>query len=190
MVNVGIVFGRFQILHLGHMEYLAQAKKMCKHLIIGISNSDPWMGQYDVNCPHRSELLSNPLTFFERLEMIKGALIENGINLSEFTIVPLPINYPERIKYYIPFDGTFIITIYDKWGEKRKQILDDLGYKILVLWTRHDSSRITSGTEIRNKILKGEEWKHLVSETVFDFITENKIDLRIRNIAEDLKSNK
>ncbi|WP_199413554.1 hypothetical protein [Coprococcus sp. AF21-14LB] len=40
MVDVGVIHGRFQILHLKHMEYLLAAKMRCKKLYVGISNPD------------------------------------------------------------------------------------------------------------------------------------------------------
>ena len=38
--KTGVIHGRFQCLHLKHMEYLMAAKNQCKRLIIGISNPD------------------------------------------------------------------------------------------------------------------------------------------------------
>ena len=37
---IGVIHGRFQMLHHGHMEYLLAGKKRCQRLIIGISNPD------------------------------------------------------------------------------------------------------------------------------------------------------
>ncbi len=40
MVEIGAVQGRFQGLHIGHMEFLLEAKKRCRFLFIGVSNYD------------------------------------------------------------------------------------------------------------------------------------------------------
>ena len=40
MTRTGIVNGRFQVLHLKHMEYILAAKMRCDKLYIGITNPD------------------------------------------------------------------------------------------------------------------------------------------------------
>ncbi len=180
MVNTGAAFGRFQIFHLGHLEYLLEAKKRCRHLIIGITNPDPEITQYDRSCPHRSELQANPFTYYERLKMVEGAMLENGIPREEFTIVPLPVNYPDRILYYLPADARMLLTIYDDWGWERKRIVEKLGYDTEILWIRTDDTRITSGTEVRKRIGKGEPWEDLVPAVVYRYIMENNLDKRLR----------
>ena len=172
MIKTGIIFGRFQMLHLGHLEYLLEAKKLCSHLVIGISNPDPGVIRYDDACPHRSGDAANPLTFFERMQMIEGSMLEAGVERSEFTIVPMPINYPERIPYYVPKDGEFLLTIYDDWGWERKRIIEELGYRTQVLWIRDDSTRVSSGTEIREMMAMGEDWSHLAPPFVYRYAKE------------------
>lgn len=180
MVETGLVFGRFQMLHLGHMEYLLEAKKLCKKLVIGVSIPDPGVIRFDEACPHRSADTANPLTFFERQQMIEQAMVEAGVDRNEFTIVPMPINYPERIRYYVPEDGEFFLTIYDDWGWERKKIIENLGYKVTVLWIRTDETRISSGTEIRQMMLEGKDWSHLAPPAVYQFAKEHKLAERIR----------
>lgn len=183
MLDTGIVFGRFQMLHLGHLEYLLEAKKLCRHLVIGVSNPDPGAIKYDDACPHRSLDTANPLTFYERLQMIEGAMVEAGVDRSEFTVVPMPINYPDRIRYYVPEDGEFLLTIYDDWGWERKKIIENLGYRTQILWIRDDSSRVSSGTEIREMMVKGEDWSHLAPPSVYRFAKEHRLAERIKGAA-------
>ena len=38
MDKVGVIHGRFQLLHNDHMKYLLAGKQRCEHLIIGICN--------------------------------------------------------------------------------------------------------------------------------------------------------
>ncbi|MEG0356005.1 MAG: nicotinate-nucleotide adenylyltransferase, partial [Lachnospiraceae bacterium] len=40
MVKIGLIHGRFQVLHLKHMEYILAAKMRCNTLYIGITNPD------------------------------------------------------------------------------------------------------------------------------------------------------
>lgn len=190
MRKTGVAFGRFQILHLGHLEYLLEAKKRCEHLIIGITNPDPEITRFDETCPHRSEAQANPFTFYERLRMIEETMTEAGIFREEFTIVPMPINYPERIRYYIPDDATVLLTIYDEWGWERKKIIENLGYELEILWMRTDDTRITSGTEVREKIARKESWKDVVPEAVYRYIKEHNLEERLSGGPEMDEENK
>lgn len=101
MVRIGVVHGRFQPLHIGHLEYFLAAKKKCDFLIVGITNPDPSLTKPDESNPHRSLDTSNPFTYFERYTMIKESLLEAGLKRDEFDIVPFPINFPDLIKYYV-----------------------------------------------------------------------------------------
>ena len=76
---VGVIHGRFQMLHYGHMEYLLAGKERCERLIIGISNPDVTLVKFNDANPHRSAASSNPLSFFERYEMIRLAMLEAGV---------------------------------------------------------------------------------------------------------------
>lgn len=178
-MKVGVIHGRFQMLHLGHMEYLLEGMNRCERLVIGICNPDPDMSSFSVNNPHRSSIIANPLTYFERMEIIKQAMLDSGINQSKFDIVPFPINFPDKIKYYVPKDAIYFMTIYDAWSIEKKIKLEQLGYQVEVMWKRDNSQKLTSGSEVRNKIAKGEEWKYLVPNATYTYIKKYKIDQRI-----------
>ena len=181
-VPVGVIHGRFQPLHLGHMEYLLAGKKRCKFLIIGITNPDPGMTADHPANPQRSLPVSNPFTFHERLLMVRESLLEAGIRRNEFDIVPFPINYPEMLKYYVPMDARFFVTIYDEWGRAKVALFHSLGLDVEVMWERAASERLTSSTEVRRLIGTGGEWQHLVPPAVVRIIQELKLDRRIRDI--------
>ena len=118
--EIGVIHGRFQILHNDHIKYLMAGKDLCKYLVVGITNPDPLLTRDSDANPHRSKPLANPLTYFERYLMTQAALLEQGLSLTEFSIVPFPINVPELIKYYVPLDAIFFLTIYDDWGRQKK----------------------------------------------------------------------
>lgn len=167
-VPVGVIHGRFQGLHLGHMEYLLEGKKRCDFLWIGITNPDPGLTAFDASNPSRSEKSSNPFTYFERLSMIRDAMLEAGIPRTEFEIVPFPINVPDAVKHYVPLSAKFFVTIYDEWGQRKIEILRNLGITdIDVMWTRTMEERFTSGSEVRKLILKNDKkWETLVPPSV------------------------
>ncbi|TGY91157.1 nicotinate-nucleotide adenylyltransferase [Petralouisia muris] len=183
--KTGVIHGRFQMLHKGHMEYLLAGKERCQHLIIGICNPDPILTKYSDANPHRSLPLSNPLTYFERYQMIQGSLLENNISMEEFDIVPFPINYPELLSNYAPKDAKYYMTIYDQWSMDKKAALEEYGYHVEVMWQRTNEQKFTSGTEVRRRMVAGESWHHLVTDFVYRYVKEHKIDIRIRQIAAE-----
>lgn len=167
----GLVLGRFQPIHLGHVEYLEAAKARCEHLIIGITNHDLTSLDVSVENMARSRSDSNPFTYFERYRMIEGACLERGWTYEDFVIVPAPITRPAALPQYFPSiaESTFYVTIYDAWGEARKAKLESLGFEVVVLWYRTMAERITSGTSVRELIRAGEGgWEHLVPKAVVD----------------------
>lgn len=187
MDSIGVIHGRFQMLHKGHMEYLIAGKKRCEHLVIGIANPDLTLTRFNSANPHRSESSANPLTYFERYQMLQGALIEYGIVQSSFDIVPFPINYPELLFNYVPSDARYYITIYDRWGEEKKRTLEQLGCNVEVMWKRTPEERFTSGTYVRQCIADGLPWKHLVPEFVYQYTVDHKINTRICEMANQIR---
>ena len=184
MDKIGVIHGRFQILHIGHMEYLLAGKERCEHLLIGIANPDISLTKYSDANPHRSTSLANPLTYYERFQMISQAMLVSGIDRSSFDIVPFPINYPELLFNYVPLNAKFYMTIYDDWSKEKQLSLQKLGCDIDIMWTRTNEEKVTSGTEVRNLIIYKKPWDHLVPKSVYEYITENGIDKRIRNMGD------
>jgi len=176
----GVIHGRFQMLHNGHMEYLLEAKRRCEYLIIGISNPDVTVTRFSEANPHRSQARSNPLTYFERFEMLQGAMLEAGVPREEFDIVPFPINCPELLFNYVPRDAVYYMTIYDDWSLQKKAELEKLGCSIEVMWQRSNDEKEISGTEVRELIIAGQPWQHLVPRFVYDYSLRCGLDVRLR----------
>ena len=128
MTDLGVIHCRFQLpLHNDHLKYLLVGKARCKHLVVGITNPDPILTKDDSTDPQRSDPTSNPLTFFERYQLIEASLEEANIAHSDFSVAPFPINFPELNKYYVPLDAVFYLTIYDQWGRKKLETFKALG---------------------------------------------------------------
>ena len=187
-MKTGVIHGRFQGLHNGHMEYLLTAKKRCDFLVIGITNFlgnavDSEISRID---DHRLSEEGNPFSFYERLEMISGALIEAGVPREEFTVVPFPIENPEQIKNFVPGNAVYFMTIYDEWGKEKKKRLEELGLSVEVMWERTEAQKPISGSLVRERIKSGKEWKNLVPPFVYNYITGNKfISLKPIQISKE-----
>ena len=180
--EVGVIHGRFQVLHNDHIKYLMAGKELCKYLVVGITNPDPSLTRDSDANPHRSTPLANPLTYYERYLMTQAALLEQGLRLTEFSIVPFPINVPGLIKYYVPLDAIFFLTIYDDWGRQKKDYFQSLGLKIHVLWEVPLEQKGLSSSDIRDLMRKGEKWEHLVPSSVVNLMTQWNIAQRLKEI--------
>jgi len=179
-VRIGVIHGRFQPPHLGHMEYLLAGKSRCQFLLVGIANPDPGLTANDSANPSRSLPSSNPFTYYERLLMVRDSLLGAGVSREEFEIVPFPVNYPQLIRYYVPMDARFFLTIYDEWGRAKLEMLRSLGVEVDVMWERSMPDRFTTSTEVRRLMAAGGTWEHLVPLAVARIIHELGLDKRIR----------
>jgi nicotinamide mononucleotide adenylyltransferase len=177
--KLGVVHGRFQIFHLSHLKYVLAGKRRCKKLIVGITSPDPFISPVQMVDPDRGKLTSNPCTYYERAEMIEAALLEADVKLHEFQIVPFPIEFPERIKYYVPIWADFYITIYDDWGEEKLTRLQNLNFNVIVLW-RSPVKSLTA-TMVRQAIAERTDWKKYVPPSVAEKIISLGIENRLIN---------
>jgi nicotinamide mononucleotide adenylyltransferase len=166
MTDTGVVHGRFQLFHLDHLKYVLAAKERCRHLVVGITNPDPTLTKFDAADPHRSSEVDNPLTFYERYLMLREVLLEQGLDYRDFSLVPLPINFPELYHYYVPLDATFFLTIYDEWGERKLALFTSLGLKVDILWRKPASEKGLTATAVRRLMGLGQPWEHLVPPAV------------------------
>ncbi|MFH1217297.1 MAG: nicotinate-nucleotide adenylyltransferase [Pseudomonadota bacterium] len=182
-MKVGVIHGRFQLLHNDHLKYLLAGKERCDHLVIGITNPDPTLTHDDTADPGRSSRTSNPFTYYERYCMVRAAMAEQGA-LEEISIVPFPINFPDLYRYYVPLDAVFFLTIYDDWGEKKLRMFQQLGLFTEILWRRPSSEKGLSASAVRRKIVCKEEWHHLVPLSVARLVETMHLRQRLlENVA-------
>ncbi|MBU1231459.1 MAG: nicotinate-nucleotide adenylyltransferase [Proteobacteria bacterium] len=181
--KVGVIHGRFQLLHNDHMKYLLAGKKRCDHLVVGITNPDPSHTRNDPADMSRSSMASNPLTYYERYCMVREALAEQGLHDS-ISIVPFPINFPDLYQHYVPLDALFFLTIYDAWGEKKLTLFQELGLNTEILWRKKQTEKGLSATDIRGKIINNEEWEQFVPPAVVLFVKKHHLAERFFALRE------
>ncbi|MBO5461500.1 MAG: nicotinate-nucleotide adenylyltransferase [Ruminococcus sp.] len=180
MIEKGVVFGRFQIFHLKHMEYLLAAKMRCKKLYIGITHSDITAfgatNDLDMNGGTKRD---NPMTYLERLEMIQKAVEDFGIQKDAYEIIPFPISYPELIAQYAPTDAVYYMNICSEWDEAQYEILKKMGLNVEVLIRKAPEEVVVSSAKIRKAMVEGKEWKQFVSKSVSEYLIQKEIDKRV-----------
>lgn len=160
----GMVHGRFQPFHTGHLHYTLEALRRSEHLIIGITNPDPAETQREVTDMQRHTPEANPFTFFERQWMIRAALVEAAVELSRVSIVPFPIHAPERWSYYCPKETVQFIRVFSEWGRTKVSRFQAAGWPVDVL--DPGATKQESGSTVRRCLAQGQGWEQLVPRGV------------------------
>jgi len=180
--KIGVAFGRFQPFHNGHLEYILTAYEKSEYLLVGISNPDPSTIKFHPDSAHRSSSFSNPFTFFERFLMVRDTLLNLGIDRNTFDIVPLAINCPELIEYYVPKDATILLSIYEKWGHSKKMIFEELGFWVENIFNKTEKDKLVIGRDLRQKIIHDNKWNHLVPKPVYELMASQNLANRLKDI--------
>ena len=149
-----LVIGRFQPFHKGHLEVIRAISKECDSVTIGIGSA-----QF-------SHTLDNPFTAGERHLMISRALKEEG--LDNYFLVPIvDVNrYAVWVAHVVSLVPPFK-AIYSN-NPLTRRLFTEAGYEVrgAPLFNRE----AYSGTEIRRRMVTGEEWKHLVPKATVKVI--------------------
>jgi nicotinamide-nucleotide adenylyltransferase len=170
------------VLHNDHLRYLLSGKALCNHLVVGITNPDPFMTKDESVDPARSDPAANPLTYYERSIMMQQVLMDAGLNRYEFTVVPLPINLPERYRYYVPMDAVFFLSIYDDWGRRKLKYFQSLNLFTHVLREVSPDQKGISAKDVRRRMISGQAWEHLVPAGVAPLIRKWRIQKRLQQL--------
>lgn len=165
-VRYGMIHGRFQPFHRGHLEYMRHALQQSEHLIVGITNPDPSLIVEERESAHRHQAEANPFTFFQRLTMVRQVVIDEGIDLAKVSIISFPIHHPERWPFYVPRGVVHFVTVFSDWEWKKVNRLRSEGYRVEVL----NLPRLTSATEVRRRLEQGQNWEELVPKGVASVI--------------------
>lgn len=158
MVRRGLFVGRFQPFHKGHLQAVRDILGEVDELVIVVGSA-----QYS----HR---IDNPFTTGERLVMIRKALEEAKIDLERIWIVPVPDVHIHMVwvsvveGYTPPFD-----VVYSNEPLTRRLFIE-AGYEVKPI--RFHKREVYSATEIRERMLRDENWEELVPESVAKFIRE------------------
>ncbi len=183
----GMVHGRFQPFHRGHLQYVLSALQRCSHLIIGVTNPDPSMIVQEQTDPDRHRPEANLFTFFERQWMIRAALMDEGVELTRISIVPFPIHHPKRWLYYCPRETTQFLRVFSAWSEEKRRRFQEQGWAVEVLDS--GSGKDVSGSEVRRRLREGQEWRGYVPPAVAVVLDQIKASERVRNVEAVREAN-
>jgi nicotinamide-nucleotide adenylyltransferase len=185
---LGVIHGRFQVLHHDHLRYLLAGQRLCEHLVVGVTNPDPVLTRQVAADPRRGTALANPLTYFERQVMVGAALTAAGVPAGSFSVVPLPITSPELYRYYVPLEAVFFLTICDDWGRQKKAWFEELGLTVHVLWDVPPEHKGQQASDIRERMARNEPWQNLVPPAVAALLAAWGIPSRLARLAAEAES--
>jgi cytidyltransferase-like protein len=160
----GMIHGRFQPFHNGHLEYLRAARPLCETLIVGITNPDPTTILEDPASEHRHLPEANPYTFFERLLMVRDVIAAEGIKADDAIVIPFPVSSPERWRYYLPPDVVHYVRVFSDWEQSKVDRLREHGYRVEVL--HPGIEKAIEASEVRRRMATAEDWRSLVPASV------------------------
>jgi nicotinamide-nucleotide adenylyltransferase len=172
----GMIHGRFQPFHNGHLEYLRGAAERCEEVFVGITNPDPERIRPEASDPLRHLPESNPYTYVERLLMVKAAAQDAEIDLARLHAIPFPVNEPELWHAYVPDDVVQFIRLFSDWGGTKLDRLRDAGYEVVVL--DEGAEKEVSGADVRAALREGGEWESLVPPGVAQVL--KRLERRVR----------
>jgi len=162
----GLLIGRFQPFHLGHLDALHFALSKVDKLWIGLGSS---------NKPIEK---NNPFSAEERKQMILDSIDDSIKNKIEIYFIPDFENHQkwaEHIDTIVPkFDIIFTNDemteyLYSKRGKKVSSIP----------FTKRD---ILSGTNIRDLIISDQKWEDLVPYGTKKFLNQISAKQRLKNL--------
>lgn len=162
----GLLIGRFQPFHLGHLGALHFALSKVDKLWIGLGSS---------NKPLQK---NNPFSAEERKEMILSSIDESIQQKIQIYFIPdleNHIKWIELIDALIPkFD---IIFTND---ELTRHLYSKRDVEVLPIpFVKRD---ILSGTNIRNMIISDQKWEDLVPEGTKNFLYKTSAKQRLKNL--------
>lgn len=168
--KIGLMIGRFQPVHLGHLKGIQEILSEMDDLIILIGSAQ------------HSHSLNNPFTAGERIMMVHAALKESKLDLSRIFIIPLQDTNDNRIwvAHLVTSVPRFDIAYTHNPLVKRLLYESGIEVKSTSFWNRETYN----ATEVRNRILNGGNWEELVPQSVVAIIKDISGVERIQQIAE------
>lgn len=165
----GILIGRMQPVHNGHMQVINKILQEVDEIIIGIGSAQ------------LSHELKDPFTAGERVVMISQALAEANVDPSRYYIIPMQdINFNAIWSSHVKMLTPPFSIVYSG-NPLVKQLFREDGFEVRQP-PLYDRIRL-SGTEVRRRILEGENWKELVPKATVDVIAEINGLERIKNLS-------
>jgi len=166
----GLMMGRFQPFHLGHLDLVRQILDDCDEIIIAITSS-----QFNY-------LEKDPFTAGERIEMIHNSLKDASLDLDSIFVVSVEnqfniATWASYLKAALPyFDKVY------SGNDYVSMLLSDSGVDVIKP-VFLDRAKFNA-TKIRNMIISDENWRDLVPSAVYDLLGKINAKNRLTVISQ------
>lgn len=166
----GLMMGRFQPFHLGHLDLVKQILKECDEVVIAVTSS-----QFNY-------LEKDPFTAGERIEMIHNSIKESDLDLTRCIILSLENQFniaawPSYLRSMLPhFDKVY------SGNDYVKMLLADSNIDV-VTPSFLDRGQFNA-TKIRKMIISDENWEKMVPSAVSEFIKKINGKNRLKIIIQ------
>jgi nicotinamide-nucleotide adenylyltransferase len=162
--------GRFQPFHYGHLYAIETILKECDNLVLVVGSAQ-MSHQHD-----------NPFTAGERIEMIRAALNGANIPTDRYMIIPIPDAPAHRVWVSAVESQTPRFDLVFSNQSLTKRLLIEAGYEVRPINLYQRGS--FEASEIRKRILVGQDWSELVPPEVYRIVREIDGENRIRDLAQ------
>jgi len=162
--------GRFQPFHYGHLYAVRTILEEAEELVVVVGSAQ------------MSHEPDNPFTAGERIEMIRRALDAAGVDRGRYMLIPIPDAPAHRVWVSQVESQTPRFDIVYTNQPLTRRLLVEAGYEVRGI-ELHKRGQYEA-TEIRRRILAGEDWKVLVPEEVYRYMQEIEGEGRIMDLAK------
>ena len=165
----GILIGRMQPVHNGHIQVIESILDEVDEIIIGIGSAQ------------LSHSLKDPFTAGERVVMMNQALADIGVDSSRYYIIPMQdINFNALWVSHVKMLTPPFSVVYSG-NPLVKQLFAEEGYEVKQP-PLYDRLHL-SGTEVRNRIIEDKNWQELVPDATVKLINEINGDKTLKNLS-------
>ncbi len=165
----GILIGRMQPVHNGHMQVIQKILEEVDEIIIGIGSAQ------------LSHEVKDPFTAGERVLMVNQALADADVDPSRYYIIPMQdINFNALWVSHVKMITPPFSIVYSG-NSLVKQLFSEEGF-VVKQPPLYDRLHL-SGTEVRKRILEDSNWEELVPEATVNLIYEIKGVERLKNLS-------
>jgi nicotinamide-nucleotide adenylyltransferase len=162
----GLLIGRFQPFHLGHLDALRFALSKVDRLWIGLGSSNKPLEK------------NNPFSAEERKEMILSSIDESMKQRIQIYFIPDLENHIKWIELIATLVPKFDIIFTN--DELTRHLYSKRDVEVLSIpFVNRD---ILSGTNIRDMIISDQKWEDLVPEGTKKFLYKTSAKQRLKNL--------
>lgn len=159
--DIGMVHGRFQPFHNGHLNYFRDALKLTRQcLVVGVTNPDSAsQSVQDSSDSHRHLPEANPFGFVDRARMISRSaeLDLHHRGLPVVLIVPFNIHRQDTWGF-LPRGLVQFVNVLEPWDELKTVRFGEHGFRVHAV----PHGRVTSGEAVRDLLKQGRDLSGLV----------------------------